>query len=129
MWHALVFNINNCHPAARPRDLDIHSQTTVSARGFGSRIHALGPSGWALRAHRKIAPGDFVNLGYGSTFPPKFKAKNKASSTGQEALFFALNLVGARGFEPPTTCTPCRYATRLRYAPSIKWYLTLDLAF
>ena len=27
-------------------------------------------------------------------------------------------LVGARGFEPPTTCTPCRYATRLRYAPN-----------
>src|ERR1700741_121423 len=27
-------------------------------------------------------------------------------------------LVGARGFEPPTTCTPCRYATRLRYAPT-----------
>jgi hypothetical protein len=26
-------------------------------------------------------------------------------------------LVGARGFEPPTTCTPCRCATRLRYAP------------
>ena len=27
-------------------------------------------------------------------------------------------LVGARGFEPPTPCTPCRYATRLRYAPT-----------
>ena len=27
-------------------------------------------------------------------------------------------LVGARGFEPPTTCTPCKYATRLRYAPT-----------
>jgi hypothetical protein len=27
-------------------------------------------------------------------------------------------MVGARGFEPPTTCTPCRYATRLRYAPT-----------
>ena len=26
-------------------------------------------------------------------------------------------LVGARGFEPPTTWTPSRYATRLRYAP------------
>ena len=26
-------------------------------------------------------------------------------------------LVGARGFEPPTTCTPCRHATRLRHAP------------
>ena len=29
-------------------------------------------------------------------------------------------LVGARGFEPPTTCTPCRYATRLRYAPNLR---------
>lgn len=29
-----------------------------------------------------------------------------------------ISLVGARGFEPPTTCTPCRYATRLRYAPN-----------
>jgi hypothetical protein len=25
--------------------------------------------------------------------------------------------VGADGFEPSTTCTPCRCATRLRYAP------------
>ena len=35
-------------------------------------------------------------------------------------------LVGARGFEPPTTCTPCRCATRLRYAPveaNIVWLL------
>ena len=31
--------------------------------------------------------------------------------------FVCFILVGARGFEPPTTCTPCRYATRLRYAP------------
>lgn len=28
------------------------------------------------------------------------------------------SLVGARGFEPPTTGTPCRCATRLRYAPN-----------
>src|ERR1700731_4350377 len=36
----------------------------------------------------------------------------------------ALNsLVGARGFEPPTTCTPCRYATRLRYAPKEEKYI------
>lgn len=32
-------------------------------------------------------------------------------------VLFYVVLVGARGFEPPTTCTPCRYATRLRYAP------------
>ena len=28
-------------------------------------------------------------------------------------------LVGARGFEPPTTATPLRCATRLRYAPNV----------
>src|SRR5665213_2021701 len=27
-------------------------------------------------------------------------------------------LVGARGFEPPTPCTPCKCATRLRHAPT-----------
>ena len=27
-------------------------------------------------------------------------------------------LVGTRGFEPPTTCTPCKCATRLRYVPN-----------
>src|SRR5210317_279710 len=27
-------------------------------------------------------------------------------------------MVGARGFEPPTPCTPCRCATRLRHAPT-----------
>ena len=29
-------------------------------------------------------------------------------------------VVGAAGFEPATTCTPCKYATRLRHAPT-KW--------
>ena len=29
-----------------------------------------------------------------------------------------MEMVGARGFEPPTTATPLRCATRLRYAPS-----------
>jgi hypothetical protein len=28
-------------------------------------------------------------------------------------------MVGARGIEPPTPCTPCRCATRLRYAPTL----------
>ena len=28
-------------------------------------------------------------------------------------------MVGARGFEPPTTATPLRCATRLRYAPKV----------
>ena len=35
-------------------------------------------------------------------------------------LFKSLNLVGARGFEPPTPWTPFKCATRLRYAPTQK---------
>src|ERR1700726_715468 len=46
---------------------------------------------------------------------------NKALRTyARKALIL---LVGARGFEPPTTCTPCRYATRLRYAPKEEKYI------
>src|SRR5450759_3792607 len=33
--------------------------------------------------------------------------------------FFDVEMVGARGIEPPTPCTPCRCATRLRYAPTL----------
>ena len=39
--------------------------------------------------------------------------KNKRRPNGR--LVF---LVGARGFEPPTSCSRSRHATRLRYAPS-----------
>ncbi len=41
------------------------------------------------------------------------KKPHKAASCNSLIL-----LVGARGFEPPTPCTPCKYATRLRYAPT-----------
>lgn len=37
----------------------------------------------------------------------------------RSALNYIEKLVGARGFEPPTTCTPCMCATRLRYAPTL----------
>jgi hypothetical protein len=33
-------------------------------------------------------------------------------------FYFSCLVVGARGFEPPTPCTPCRCATRLRHAPT-----------
>ncbi len=31
-------------------------------------------------------------------------------------------MVGAEGFEPPTSCSQSRRATRLRYAPFLKKY-------
>lgn len=44
------------------------------------------------------------------------RAKEKGSSEDEPKSL--IPLVGARGFEPPTPCTPCTYATRLRYAPT-----------
>ena len=37
-------------------------------------------------------------------------------------------MVGAEGFEPPTLCSQSRCATRLRYAPISKFYLSGGLA-
>lgn len=52
----------------------------------------------------------------GGKIRPKWK---RTYGFHRKSLIF---LVGARGFEPPTTCTPCRYATRLRYAPKEEKY-------
>ena len=49
---------------------------------------------------------------------PKKRQEEVTTKKGCELVRNPLiELVGARGFEPPTTCTPCRCATRLRYAP------------
>ena len=55
-----------------------------------------------------LLPG--MNLFY-HQFQLRFKTISKTFQ-----LFF---LVGARGFEPPTPCTPCKCATWLRHAPTI----------
>jgi hypothetical protein len=45
-------------------------------------------------------------------------------SYGQGRLSFPIfgTLVGARGFEPPTSCSQSRHATRLRHAPEARYY-------
>ena len=79
--------------------------------GFGSHIHVLGPQGrasrdpegWPLRGHRKIAPGDFLNLWYGSSLAPKRKKEFASSTVGESwRILFCLNLVAGAGFEPTT---------------------------
>ena len=46
---------------------------------------------------------------------PKVEAPDAARFTEENR---GLQLVGATGFEPATTCTPSKCATRLRYAPA-----------
>lgn len=43
--------------------------------------------------------------------------KNKKGLTVKHSKSLNL-LVGTEGFEPSTPCTPCKCATRLRYAPT-----------
>ena len=38
---------------------------------------------------------------------------------------FILKEVGARGFEPPTSSTPLKRATKLRYAPTYLYYTVM----
>ena len=33
-------------------------------------------------------------------------------------------MVGTRGFEPPTSCTPCKRSTRLNYVPNFSFYIS-----
>ena len=43
--------------------------------------------------------------------------KPETKSPDLSARAFCRNLVGTVGFEPTTPCTPCKCATKLRYAP------------
>jgi hypothetical protein len=67
----------------------------------------------------KIAPGDFVNLLIRLQLP-HISFKLLLLSSFMKSKSNLKEMVGARGFEPPTTATPLRCATRLRYAPNTK---------
>jgi len=69
------------------------------------------------------APAPVVPLRKNATFAtnllpaavsPKAEAPDRA---GKASKIRGLQMVGATGFEPATTCTPSKCATRLRYAP------------
>ena len=57
----------------------------------------------------KLGQGDCQGSGADATTPPPMK---RTAFPNEEP-----RLVGERGLEPPTPCTPCRCATGLRYAP------------
>src|SRR5687767_8620257 len=46
-------------------------------------------------------------------------ARHAANENGGQKGPRRREVVGARGFEPPTPCTPCRCATGLRHAPTL----------
>ena len=48
---------------------------------------------------------------------PPLKKKRGQPQLANPLKSLPRETVGAAGFEPATTCTPCKYATRLRHAP------------
>ena len=62
---------------------------------------------------------------------PQQEIKTKKTSAWLVSLFFNLliSLVGTAGFEPATPCPPDKYATRLRYAPSLATHVKRELHY
>ena len=80
---------------------------------------ALAGEGADLRSGRAESPTVNDPLQFAATL---LLGRGRPKNEGPAALGNAeerrsLNLVGATGFEPATTCTPSKCATRLRYAP------------
>src|SRR3990167_11067025 len=44
-------------------------------------------------------------------------------------VHYSFSLVGTAGFEPATTCAPCKCATKLRHAPLFKNVLPKTMGF
>ena len=85
------------HPSLGPSDRPLRAPPIRSRRIGDSHIHVLShrdvmqavqeqlpvdPAGWPLCGHLKIAPGDFVNLRYGSNLAPIFQVKKRRFTTG-----------------------------------------------
>jgi hypothetical protein len=69
---------------------------------------------WGMRERHEGMRSAFMGVNMGVIF----QTNKKASESW--LIYFGnqlILLVGAGRFELPTPCTPCKYATRLRYAP------------
>ena len=108
----------------RVRRIATDGLTSMSALGFcpkqERRAKGLRSS---RRAGREPAPL-LRGAGIAGAQKLNLRGSSNPSSDAQRRTHVHLltlirNLVGARGFEPPTPCTPCRCATRLRYAPTV----------
>jgi hypothetical protein len=45
--------------------------------------------------------------------------EKRVRACGSNPLIYLAFLVGVKGFEPSTPCTPCKCATRLRHTPKL----------
>ncbi len=80
-----------------------------------SNLHAAWPR--FLRPLRLPIPPIRPDMGRPVGLEPTTARITTGSATA--APWPPLNLVGTAGLEPATFCTPCRRATRLRYAPKV----------
>ena len=101
-----------CYMVGRDDWIDLFAMLTMSLRrrsGFaliGILPSASFPNRTALFA-RFATDARFLSMSSASL-------KQKTAINGG----FLVLMVGMTGFEPATTCTPCKCATRLRYIPN-----------
>jgi hypothetical protein len=64
------------------------------------------------RGRKRLKAAGFVRN------PPVPQSQEKrVRACGSDSLFYLTFLVGVKGFEPSTPCTPCKCATKLRHTP------------
>ena len=101
-------DLNLRYPAPHAGALPGHA----TPQPWAKPMHVTHPSCAAIACgpRRRRGPRSGASAARPSAFPlPRGPARARAPR----------KLVGARGFEPPTPCTPCKCATRLRHAPTL----------
>ena len=124
-----LWNLDAAH--WQEQEMDNRLMTLKPCKWLAPILTGRQPRATSSRERYRFQPFDYTCLRHDIRHCLIFGLKTKESTRVTKMKLFDFVkkiLVGARGFEPPTTCTPCRYATRLRYAPKKGEYITVDSA-
>src|SRR5262249_24050075 len=107
---------------ARCRSIPTHGDGLTASPRRGRREAPISPISPRSRIARRDGVPERIRtfdlqLRRLTLYPAELRALARCLGTLHGARK-ALDLVGARGFEPPTPCSQSRCATRLRHAPS-----------
>ena len=102
--------IFNAHIAAQPCESPRRESGATNRRRCASR-----PCGLPISSESSISMAAMPS----NPGPAIARSKQKAFKNCSLKAFALLLLVGVKGFEPSTPCTPCKCATRLRHTPKL----------
>ena len=119
LWPCLLRGIGSAVCPSAPKGLP---QNRAGVRAHGSWQGCALPSTVVVILHRFQGPGRYgPSQRYGrnlqtvpQTVPLQLPRRKDLEHLCAKSL---IHMVGVKGFEPSTPCTPCKCATRLRHTP------------